>query len=106
LRGEFCFLTQRCGPEGPPNQASRLMAGTDRKRAAVGAGPAIILVEPQLGENIGAAARAMLNCGLTDLRLVKPRDGWPNPKAVANASGADSVIEAARLFDTPEAAIA
>jgi tRNA/rRNA methyltransferase len=82
------------------------MAGTDRKRAAVGAGPAIILVEPQLGENIGAAARAMLNCGLTDLRLVKPRDGWPNPKAVANASGADSVIEAARLFDTPEAAIA
>ena len=76
------------------------MAGTDRKRAAVGAGPAIILVEPQLGENIGAAARAMLNCGLTDLRLVKPRDGWPNPKAVANASGADSVIEAARLFDS------
>ena len=82
------------------------MAGTDRKRAAVGAGPAIILVEPQLGENIGAAARAMLNCGLTDLRLVKPRDGWPNAKAVANASGADSVIEAARLFDSAEAAIA
>jgi rRNA methylase len=48
----------------------------------------------------------MLNCGLTDLRLVKPRDGWPNPKAVANASGADSVIEAARLFDSAGAAIA
>ena len=82
------------------------MAGTDRKRAAAGQGPAIILVEPQLGENIGAAARAMLNCGLTDLRLVNPRDGWPNEKAVAAASGADSVIAAARLFETPEGAIA
>ncbi len=82
------------------------MAGTDRKRQSAPGGPAIILVEPQLGENIGTAARAMLNCGLTDLRLVRPRDGWPSPKAVAAASGANEVIEAARLFDSPEAAIA
>ena len=50
--------------------------------------PAIILVEPQLADNIGATARAMLNCGLLDLRLINPRDGWPNPDAVAMASGA------------------
>ncbi|MBL9035102.1 MAG: RNA methyltransferase, partial [Rhodospirillaceae bacterium] len=52
------------------------------------AGPAIILVTPQLGENIGAAARAMLNCGLVDLRLVNPRDGWPNLAADRAAVGA------------------
>jgi len=68
--------------------------------------PVIILVEPQLGENIGAAARAMLNCGLTRLRLVRPRDGWPNPKALAAASGADLVIEGAEIFETTAAAIA
>ena len=61
--------------------------------------PAIILVEPQLGDNIGATARAMLNCGLHDLRLVAPRDGWPNPRAKAMASGADVVLEGARVFD-------
>ena len=69
------------------------MAGTDHRRQAVTAGPAIILVEPQLGENIGTAARAMMNCGLDDLRLVRPRDGWPSDKAVAAASGADAVLE-------------
>src|SRR5271154_1526599 len=68
--------------------------------------PAIILVEPQLGENIGAVARAMLNCGLTDLRLVRPRDGWPSEGARANSAGADRVIDAARLFDSVEDAIA
>ena len=62
--------------------------------------PAIILVRPQLGENIGKAARAMLNFGLTDLRLVAPRDGWPNPAAGPAASGADLVLERARVFDT------
>jgi tRNA/rRNA methyltransferase len=67
--------------------------------------PAVILVEPQLGENIGAVARAMLNCGLSDLRLVKPRDGWPSAAAQANAAGADSVIESARLFERVEDAI-
>jgi tRNA/rRNA methyltransferase len=84
------------------------MAGTDRTQAESSArqGPAIILVEPQLGENIGTAARAMLNCGLTELRLVRPRDGWPNAKALAAASGADEVIREARLFDSTGAAIA
>jgi tRNA/rRNA methyltransferase len=68
--------------------------------------PAIILSEPQLGENIGACARAMANFGLTDLRLVKPRDGWPNEKAEAMAAQAISVVRAARVYDTVEAAIA
>jgi tRNA/rRNA methyltransferase len=85
------------------------MAGTDRtKKRAVPPGfqPAIILVEPQLGENIGAAARAMLNCGLSDLRLVNPRDGWPNAKAAAAASGADQVLEQARVYASTAEAIA
>jgi tRNA/rRNA methyltransferase len=83
------------------------MAGTDRSRDGdEAAGPAVILVEPQLGENIGTAARAMLNCGLQELRLVRPRDGWPNAKAVTAASGADAVIENARLFDSAAAAVA
>jgi tRNA/rRNA methyltransferase len=59
-----------------------------------------VLVRPQLGENIGKAARAMLNFGLSDLRLVAPRDGWPNPAAGPAASGADVVLERARVFDT------
>ena len=82
-------------------------AGTDKTREwpAFG-GPAIILVEPQMGENIGAAARAMGNFGLTDLRLVRPRDGWPNLQAVRSASGADRVIEGARVYDKTEDAIA
>ncbi len=62
--------------------------------------PAIILVRPQLGENIGKAARAMLNFGLTDLRLVSPRDGWPNPDAGPAASGADIVLQRARVYDS------
>lgn len=69
-------------------------------------GPAVILVEPQLGENVGTAARAMANFGLSDLRLVGPREGWPNDKARAASSGADSVIDATRVFSTVEAAIA
>lgn len=62
--------------------------------------PIIILVRPQLGENIGKAARAMLNFGLTEMRLVAPRDGWPNPTAGPAASGADIVLANARVFDT------
>lgn len=62
--------------------------------------PAVILVRPQLGVNIGACARAMLNFGLTDLRLVAPRDGWPNADAGPAASGADEVLEKAQVFDT------
>ncbi len=68
--------------------------------------PAIILVRPQLGENIGKAARAMLNFGLTDLRLVNPRDGWPNPSAGPAASGADIVLERAQVFDSVADAVA
>jgi len=69
-------------------------------------GPAVILVEPQLGENIGTAARAMANFGLGDLRIVNPRDGWPNESARRAASRADHVFDRIRVFDTVEAAIA
>ena len=83
------------------------MAGTDTSKDFVyRPSPAIILVEPQMGENIGAAARAMANFGLWDLRLVNPRDGWPNERAVAAASRADHVIERAQVFETLDAAIA
>jgi len=68
--------------------------------------PVIVLVRPQLGQNIGKAARAMLNFSLTELRLVAPRDGWPNPDAGPAASGADIVLEQAKVFDTAEEAIA
>ncbi|MEM8934163.1 MAG: RNA methyltransferase [Acidobacteriota bacterium] len=68
--------------------------------------PAIILVEPQLADNIGATARAMLNCGLLDLRLINPRDGWPNPDAVAMASGATAVLDRVRVFDDLPGAVA
>ena len=83
------------------------MAGTDARQALpMAPGPAVVLVEPQLGENIGMVARAMLNGGLTDLRLVRPREPWPNDKARAAASGADVVIDGARLFETTSGAIA
>lgn len=80
------------------------VAGTDRTRPSLTGGPPVILCRPQLGENIGLAARAMLNCGLTELRLVAPRDGWPNERARAAAAGADAVLDAARVYATlPEA---
>ena len=83
------------------------MAGTDHRKAAPASpGPVFILVHPQMGENIGAAARAMWNFGLDRLRLVAPRDGWPNPKAEATASGAAAVLEAARVMDTTAEACA
>lgn len=75
----------------------------DRSAAA---GPAIILVEPQLGENIGMVARAMANFGLSELRLVNPRDGWPSEKARAAASRADHVIDGAVLFGDLRSALA
>lgn len=66
--------------------------------------PAFVLVRPQMGENIGAAARAMLNFGLERMRIVDPRDGWPSPKANAMASGAGRVLDAAGIFaDVPSA---
>ena len=64
------------------------------------------MIEPQLGENIGMAARAMMNCGLMDMRLVNPRDEWPNPHAEAAAAGATAIIEGVRVYDTTEEAIA
>lgn len=88
------------------------MSGTDKSRpdltaeAAGALAPAFILVDSQLGENIGASARAMANFGLKDLRLVRPRDGWPNPAAENAASGAAVVLERARLFDSTAAAVA
>ena len=67
--------------------------------------PVIVLVRPQLGENIGKVARAMLNFGLAELRMVSPRDGWPNPSAGPAAAGADEVLAKARIFDTTADAI-
>ncbi|HEU4649979.1 MAG TPA: RNA methyltransferase [Croceibacterium sp.] len=69
-------------------------------------GPVIVLVRPQLGENIGKAARAMLNFGLTEMRLVAPRDGWPNPAAGPAASGADEVLANAKVYPTVAEAVA
>ena len=82
-------------------------AGTDKtKRWVAQAGPIVVLVEPQLPENIGAAARAMANFGLSRLRLVSPRPAWPNPKASAMAAGADRVLDGAVLYESLAAAIA
>ena len=67
--------------------------------------PSIILIAPQMGENIGASARAMLNCGLNDLRIVNPRDGWPNEKAAANAAGALDVMPPVQVFNSTRDAI-
>ncbi|MEM6477097.1 MAG: RNA methyltransferase [Pseudomonadota bacterium] len=68
--------------------------------------PVIVLVRPQLGENIGKAARAMLNFGLTEMRIVNPRDGWPNPSAGPSAAGADVVLDQAKIYDTTAEAVA
>jgi tRNA/rRNA methyltransferase len=81
------------------------MAGTDRTQTPILGGPRVILVEPQLGENVGAVARAMLNCGLDRLSLVNPREAWPNPKALAMAAGATEVLDNAKVFGTLEEAV-
>ncbi|MFL6799525.1 MAG: TrmJ/YjtD family RNA methyltransferase [Xanthobacteraceae bacterium] len=82
-------------------------AGTDKTRNWIESpGPIIILVEPQLGENIGAAARVMANFGLGRLRLIAPRDGWPSMQARRSASGADRILDDAKLYDGLDAAIA
>jgi len=81
-------------------------SGTDKTKAGFDLeGPVVILVEPQLGENIGMAARAMGNFALSQLRIVSPRDGWPNLAAQRAAAGADHILEHAKLFDTVEAAV-
>jgi tRNA/rRNA methyltransferase len=83
------------------------VSGTDKTKAGLEiAGPVVILVEPQLGENIGMAARAMGNFALSELRLVNPRDGWPNIAAQRAAAGADHIIGQAGLFETLEEAVA
>ncbi|HUR43101.1 MAG TPA: RNA methyltransferase [Aestuariivirga sp.] len=81
------------------------MAGTDKTRnQTLGPAPVVVLVNPQLGENIGTAARAMANFGLHELRIVAPRDGWPNEKALTASSGANWIIEGAAVFgDLPSA---
>ena len=82
-------------------------AGTDKTKPWIEEpAPVVVLVEPQLGENIGAAARAMGNFGLARLRLVRPRQAWPNEKARILAAGADRILDGAELFDSLEAAIA
>jgi len=86
--------------------------GADTSRAADGAvadpaaAPVFVLVRPQLGENVGAAARAMWNFGLRRMRLVDPRDGWPNPRAIAMASGAGSLLDEAAIHQTTAQAVA
>jgi tRNA/rRNA methyltransferase len=81
------------------------MAGTARDKQLIQDGPVVILVEPQLGENIGMVARAMANFGLAELRLVNPREGWPNERARAAASRADHVIDGVRVFAHVEEAL-
>src|SRR5688500_9219409 len=94
-------------PRSTRTSASPATSPKSPARSGMGAKPPIIiLVRPQLGQNIGKAARAMLNFGLTGLRLVAPRDGWPNPEAGPAASGADVVLEQAQVFATVEEAIA
>ncbi|MGV6820634.1 MAG: RNA methyltransferase [Parvularcula sp.] len=84
------------------------MTGIDNstRESAMGLSPTIVLVRPQMGENIGAAARAMLNFGVTALRLVSPRDAWPNARATAMAAGASSVLDNVELFSSVAEAIA
>src|SRR5690606_4751117 len=103
--GKLPFCTLMCNYR-PTVGRSGIMAGTDRSRTLLTGGPAIVLVEPQLGENIGMVARAMANFGLSELRIVRPRDGWPNDKARAAGSRADHVIAAELVFDDLGAAIA
>jgi tRNA/rRNA methyltransferase len=88
----------RFGDFNGPTLAQPFMSGNPQ--------PLIILVEPQLGENIGMCARAMLNCGLDRLRLERPRDGWPNAAAIATAADADGVLEKVEVFATLAGAIA
>jgi tRNA/rRNA methyltransferase len=99
---------ERTGTEiaPPAHPEEGLSERSEPKARLEGQKPVIVLVRPQLGQNIGKAARAMLNFGLTEMRLVAPRDGWPNPDAGPAASGADVVLEKAQLFDTVAEAIA
>src|SRR3954464_13281100 len=101
---EICASRSACAGR---RSESEEMSGTDKtKPAADLPGPIVILVEPQLGENIGMAARAMGNFALTRLRIVNPRDGWPNVSAQRAAAGADHILDHVDLFETVEQAVA
>ena len=109
LAARATVLRDAGSTSSPAPQDERDGVVTEQREAKArldGPKPVIVLVRPQLGQNIGKAARAMLNFGLTDLRLVAPRDGWPNPEAGPAASGADVVLERAQVFDTVAEAIA
>jgi tRNA/rRNA methyltransferase len=84
------------------------MPGTDTtiQPTAFSFAPVIILVEPQLGENIGMCARAMLNCAVTELRIVNPRDGWPNEMAIKTSAGAIELLEKAKIYTSTIEAVA
>lgn len=95
----------------PPGRVAAItppMSGTDHSAAPDWSpdGPTFVLVQPQMGENVGAAARAMWNFGLRRLALVAPRDGWPNPAAVAMASGAGGLLDEAQVHPSTDAAVA
>lgn len=107
IRGDWDAISNAARPRQRVSTALDARSNpTETKRPSVAPPPAIVLVRPQLGENIGKAARAMLNFGLTEMRLVAPRDGWPNPSAGPAASGADVVLERARVFDSVAEAVA
>jgi tRNA/rRNA methyltransferase len=98
------MIKARPGAQGKAKKTTRARAPAPGS-ALMAVAPAIILVQPQLGENIGFAARAMANFGLSDLRLVAPRDGWPNEKARAAAAGAAALVDTATVYATVEEAI-
>lgn len=106
IKGDWAAIS--AAARSRPRVSASFDAGsnrTDEKEDAIPP-PVIVLVRPQLGENIGKAARAMLNFGLTELRLVSPRDGWPNPDAGPSAAGADIVLDRAVVFETLADAVA
>jgi tRNA/rRNA methyltransferase len=108
IAGDYAALQRLAKKKFEPRAPDTLRYGTSHTLSTYSGrtdddknpAPIIILVRPQLGENIGKAARAMLNFGLTEMRLVAPRDGWPNPNAGPAASGADIVLEKAQVFDS------
>ena len=102
-------MTKASAEAEPTRRAKPKRRALPKSRAKsrhAGFTPAVILVEPQLGENIGFAARAMANFGLTELRLVAPRDGWPSDRARAAAAGADAIIDNVTVYASLDEAVA
>lgn len=104
--GDACIFDDLTGPMGDQSSQSKPRMARRDGRGELRPAPVFVLVEPQMGENIGATARAMLNFGLSGLRLVNPRDGWPNEKAGAMSAGASFVIDQTRVFSSTADAIA